>query len=502
MSRFQNLSLKTKLILIGLLSAAIAMLLASALMFAAEYTSYRDSMVRDLAIKAELVGDQCTAALLFNVRKDAEETLGALRVDPDVEYAAVYTRDGVLFARYWQQGKVQTWFPPSDPEGHRFGIDHLVLYRAIKVDGRRIGAVLIRSDLRKLHALLFRYLSAAGLVLAVALLVTYVVVSRLQRTITRPVVDLVRMMEDVSQRRDFTVRAVPSSRDELGALAHGFNQMVSTLQERDRDLNTHRKDLERTVADLTISTRELQEANKKLRDLDKIKSDFITIASHELRTPLTSIKAYVELMILKPNLIEEKKRRLLDIINTESDRLARLINDLLDLSRIEAGTMAWHLTDVSVADIIQNSLGTITPLAQNREQRMTTDIEPGMPLFRGDRDRLVQVVTNILSNAVKFTPNGGSIRISARWEPEPVPRIIVTVTDTGIGIPEEDLKIVFDKFQRSGDHLTSSVEGTGLGLAIAREIVEFHGGTIWAESVYGKGSTFTFTLALIRGVKV
>jgi signal transduction histidine kinase len=370
------------------------------------------------------------------------------------------------------------------------------------VDGRRIGAVLIRSDLRKLHTLLFRYLSATGLALAVALLVAYVVVSRLQRTITRPVMDLVRMMEGVSQRREFAARAVPSSNDELGALAHGFNQMVSTIQERDRDLNTHRKDLERTVADLTISTRELQEANKKLRDLDKIKSDFITIASHELRTPLTSIKAYVELMILKPNLIEAKKNRILGIINTESDRLTRLINDLLDLSRIEEGTMAWHLADVSVVDIIPTSLTTIMPLARNKEQQIATDIEPAIPLFRGDRDRLVQVVTNILSNAVKFTPRGGSIRISARWEPEPAPRIIVSVTDTGMGIPEEDLKIVFDKFQRSGDHLTSSVEGTGLGLAIAREIVEFHGGTIWAESVYGKGSTFTFTLALVRGVKV
>jgi signal transduction histidine kinase len=306
------------------------------------------------------------------------------------------------------------------------------------------------------------------------------------------------MMESVSQHKDFGVRAKLSSKDELGALALGFNEMLSTIQERDRDLDAHRKDLERTVADLKRLTWDLQEANNKLRDLDRVKSDFISIASHELRTPLTSIKAYVELMILKPNLMEAKKNRILGIINAESDRLARLINDILDLSRIEAGTMAWHLTDVSVVDIIQTSLTTISPLAQNKEQHIITDIEPGIPLFRGDRDRLVQVVTNILSNAVKFTAQSGSIRISARRDSDPLPQVVVSITDTGIGIPEEDLTIVFDKFQRSGDHLTSSVEGTGLGLAIAREIVEFHGGTIWAESVYGKGSTFTFTLALDR----
>jgi signal transduction histidine kinase len=121
-----------------------------------------------------------------------------------------------------------------------------------------------------------------------------------------------------------------------------------------------------------------------------------------------------------------------------------------------------------------------------------------MPPIRGDQDRLVQVVTNILTNAIKFTPPSGSIHVSARREAGPPPRVTVSVTDTGKGIPEEDLKIIFDKFQRSGDHLTSAVEGTGLGLAIAREIVEFHGGKIWAESSHGKGTTFSFTLPLDR----
>jgi signal transduction histidine kinase len=498
MVRFLNLPLKQKLILISLLTAAIAMLMAGSLMFAAEFASYRQSMVTDLTIKAEIVGNQCSAALLFHDRTDAEETLSSLRADPDIEYAAVYTRGGALFAQFDRTGKGGQRSLQPKGEGYRFEADRLALSRSIILHNKQIGWVLISSNLEKFYALLLRYLTAAVLVLAIALAAAYILVSRLQRTITRPVTDLVSMMERISRNKDFSMRAAVASADELGALARGFNDMLSTIQDRDRALEAHRRDLERTISDLEYSTEELRKANRQLTELDKLKSDFISVASHELRTPVTSIKAYVELLLAKPTLAPEKKNKILSIINAESDRLARLIKDLLDLSMIESGTIAWRITDVSLDDVIRDSLAGIMPLAQNKDMRMVTAIEPDLPPVRGDQDRLVQVVTNILTNAVKFTPPNGSACISARREAGPPPRITVSVTDTGKGIPEEDLKIIFDKFQRSGDHLTSAVEGTGLGLAIAREIVEFHGGTIWAESSYGKGSTFSFTLPLDR----
>jgi signal transduction histidine kinase len=498
MGRYQNLPLKQKLILIGLMTTAIAMLLSGGLMLAAELAAHRDEMVRDLSIKAEIIGNQCAAALLFGVRKDAEETLDSLRADPDIGYAAVYAADGSLFAKFQHEGNDYRGSPRPLREGHRFESGHLVLTRHITLHEKRLGTVLIRSGLRKVHLLVLRYLTAAGLVLVLALAVAYFLVSRLQRSITLPVMDLVRMMQGVSQYKDFSLRAGETGVDELGDLARGFNAMLATIQDRDRELEAHRRELERTISDLERSSGELQEANRKLRELDKMKSDFITVASHELRTPVTSIKAYIELMLLKPHMPAEKKSRLLTIINAESDRLSRLINDLLDLSRIESGTMAWRVADVSLDEVIRDSLEGVTPLARNKDLRVTTDIAPGLPPVRGDRDRLVQVVTNILSNAVKFTPPGGSVYISARLQTGPQPRVAVSIRDTGGGIREEDLKIVFDKFQRSDDHLTSTVEGTGLGLAIAREIVEHHGGTIWAESTYGEGSTFTFTLPLDR----
>ncbi len=495
MSRFHNLLLRQKLILSGLLTAGITVLLAGTVMLGTEIAVHRDEMVKDLTVKAEIIGNQCTAALLFNVPKDAEETLGALRADPDIKYAAVYTRDGTLFALYSRAGKTDAWFPQRPlTEGHHFGVDHISLYRGIKVRDKHIGTVLIWADLRKFHSLLFIYMGVACVVVVVSLVVAYILVSRLQRSITRPVTDLVEMMGDVSRDRDFSVRAPGTGEDELGSLARGFNEMLSTIQDRDRELEAHRRNLERTVSNLERSTTELQEANKKLQALDRLKSDFITVVSHELRTPLTAIKAFVEIILIKPHMANDRKTKFLNTINTESDRLARLINDLLDLSRIESGETVRRHEKVSLNDIIRNSVACIVPLAENKQHSVVTEIEPELPPIWGDRDGLVQVMTNILSNAVKFTPNGGSIHVSVRRDNG---HIAVSVTDNGAGIPEEDIEVIFDKFQRSGDQLTSTVEGSGLGLSIAKKIIELHGGAIWAQSKYGAGSTFTFKLPLL-----
>ena len=234
---------------------------------------------------------------------------------------------------------------------------------------------------------------------------------------------------------------------------------------------------------------ELAAANKKLEALDRLKSEFVSTVSHELRTPLTSIKANVELILLKPSLQQEKKHRLLVTINEESDRLTRLVNDLLDLSRIEAGTVQWRREEVSMNSVIRISLDAILPLLRKKGLALKTAVAEAIPAISGDRDRLVQVMNNLLSNAVKFTPAGGVIAVTARQEGQ---QLIVSVEDTGAGIPAEDIAFIFDKFHRSRDQ--AMTEGTGLGLTIARQIVEYHGGAIHVSSVYGAGTTMTFSL--------
>jgi PAS domain S-box-containing protein len=240
---------------------------------------------------------------------------------------------------------------------------------------------------------------------------------------------------------------------------------------------------------------QLQKANEKLQSMDEMKSNFITMVSHELRTPLTTIKAFVELLLMKQGMPEAQKRKLMSTVNVETDRLARLINDLLDLARIETGAMKWQIDEVSMEDLVLNVIESMALLFENKGLRVTTSFGSSLPRFSGDRDRLVQVVTNILSNAVKFTPAGGSIHVAVRREAAPG-QIVVEISDSGIGIPAGDLDLIFEKFHRSDDKAIAAIEGTGLGLAITRQIVEHHGGRIWADSTHGKGSMFTFTVPL------
>jgi signal transduction histidine kinase len=335
----------------------------------------------------------------------------------------------------------------------------------------------------------------------------------LATSIANPLGHMINVIREL-EKGNLHARVNLISNDEIGVLSESIDKMALQLEKDRNDLEDLNRNLEFRVTEktehltrayerlqasnqnLAIANRELEQANRKRHEIDQVKSDFISIVSHELRTPLTSIKAFTELILIKPKMSAEKRNKVLTIINNETDRLARLINDILDLTKIESGKLSWHVTKISLEEIIQTSVSGIQSLADNKSLAMTTGIKSPLPLIYGDRDRLIQVITNILSNAIKFTPQGGKIQITAHQGDTPKPQIVVSVSDTGIGIPTGDLNLIFDKFRRSGDVLTNNTEGTGLGLTITRQIVEFHGGTIWAESTPGRGSVFTFTLPL------
>ncbi len=353
------------------------------------------------------------------------------------------------------------------------------------------------------------------IVTVVALILAAGIGVLLANSISNPLGHMVSVIKEL-EKGNLNARANLISNDEIGVLSGSFDKMALQLEKNRSELEDLNRNLEFRVAEktnnltrayerlqfsnqnLAIANRELEEVNKKLKEIDKVKSDFISIVSHELRTPLTSIKAFAELILMKPQMQPEKRNKLLNIINGETDRLSRLINDVLDLTKIEAGKLSWHITKVSLADIIQTSVTGIQSLADNKSILIKVGLPEFLPSFFGDRDRLIQVITNILSNSIKFTPQGGKIDITARHEQAPKPQFVVRMTDTGIGIPSSDLELIFEKFRRSGDILTNDIQGTGLGLAITRQIVEYHGGAVWAESIQGEGSTFTFTLPLTK----
>jgi signal transduction histidine kinase/CheY-like chemotaxis protein len=256
---------------------------------------------------------------------------------------------------------------------------------------------------------------------------------------------------------------------------------------------------------------EARQARAAAEDADAAKSSFLSTVSHELRTPLTSVLGFAKiirrrlderLFPLVPEddrKIQQAKRQVMDNLNvvvSEGERLTKLIDDVLDLAKIEAGKFTWNMESLSIQDVIERATAATASLFEAKKLALVQNIEPGLPEITGDRDRLIQVVINLISNAVKFT-DAGSVTCAARLRDG---EIVVSVTDSGIGIAPADQPKVFEKFKQVGDTLTDKPKGTGLGLPICKEIVEYHGGHIWVESESGKGSTFSFTLPLKAGV--
>jgi signal transduction histidine kinase/DNA-binding response OmpR family regulator len=233
-----------------------------------------------------------------------------------------------------------------------------------------------------------------------------------------------------------------------------------------------------------------QESYERLKELDKNKTHFLSSISHEIRAPLSSIRSFSEIVLNYDDIGPETRKEFLGIINEESERLTQLTNEILDVVRLESGKTQWHMDTVDMADIIQMAAKTMLPLVKNKGLAFKTAVPKKLPQVRGDRNRLLQVMLNHLSNAVKFTSQG-SVKVGAEDMPD---EIKVYVSDTGEGIYPEEKEKIFDEFYRIGDDLTGRPKGSGLGLSISKKIVEAHGGRIWVESELGKGSSFFFTL--------
>jgi PAS domain S-box-containing protein len=248
-------------------------------------------------------------------------------------------------------------------------------------------------------------------------------------------------------------------------------------------------------------------------ELDRIKTDFIAVVSHELRTPLTSVLGFAKLIQknferhISPQFASDDRKSQravqrisdnLEIIVSEGERLTRLINDVLDIAKMEAGKIEWHPAAISLSDVVHRAATAVSALAQAKSLELRVEVQENLPAVWADRDRLTQVVTNLLSNAIKFT-DSGHVQIRAYHLQTPHPRLeigdwlVVSVQDTGIGIAPDQVSQVFEKFKRVHDTATGR-QGTGLGLPISKEIIEHHGGHIWIESELGAGSAFTFAL--------
>ncbi|GAB7022198.1 sensor histidine kinase [Salidesulfovibrio brasiliensis] len=275
------------------------------------------------------------------------------------------------------------------------------------------------------------------------------------------------------------------------------------------NLNRHlEQSVRNRTEDLVRKARELEDANRRLRELDEMKSAFLSSVSHELRTPLTSILGFAKLLSRdfeknflplaadKDRLLKRSSRIMenLEIIGQEGERLTRLINDVLDLNKIESGRMGWQDETVDLSEVIARAVQSVKGIyGQRSSVRLIRDIEPGLPTVTVDADRLQQVFINLLNNAAKFTEEG-AVTVRVRQDAD---FLRVEVQDSGVGIAAEDLESIFEKFHQSSVNIIKDKpQGTGLGLTICREIIEHYGGSIWVESELGEGSRFIFTLPI------
>jgi len=266
----------------------------------------------------------------------------------------------------------------------------------------------------------------------------------------------------------------------------GIDEVMDILDET-RQVIAYSRELEK-------ATSELKAANERLEELDQLKDEFISTVTHELRTPLTSVRSLAEILYENPDISPEQHSNFTGIIINESKRLTRLISQILDYQKMESGRMEWQISLIDLKDIVNEAVNATSQLIHEKNIRVNLDLPVTVPFVSGDRDRLIQVMFNLVSNAVKFCDNrSGMIDIKIVQEDE---HLRVDVSDNGIGISRENQDIIFEKFRQVIDASQGRPRGTGLGLTITKRIIDFHNGKIWVESEPGKGSTFSFTLPL------
>ena len=271
----------------------------------------------------------------------------------------------------------------------------------------------------------------------------------------------------------------------------GIDEVMDILDETSQVI-AYSRELERKSRELEAATSELRGANRRLRELDRLKDDFVSTVTHELRTPLTSMRAFAEILLDNPELPRSERERFLHIVVEEIERLSRLINQVLDLAKVESGRADWDITAVDLAEVIEESATAAAQLLAARQAELQVSVPEEVPSVPADRDRVKQVLLNLLSNAAKFCDEErGRVAVELAVE-DGVVR--VDVRDNGPGIDPEDQVVIFDRFKQGGQTLTERPQGTGLGLAISREIIRQLGGELWVDSAPGEGSTFSFVL--------
>ena len=478
MKFFQNRSIRTKIIILIVLVSTINVIISATIYYYYDKNVLHKNIEQKLKILAKVVAANNSATVTFNKPNEALNYLQTLKVDENIEIAKILV-NGNTFVRYKKNNETKEIIIPIKQYSDTiiFLANNVLVNTPLLLDKDTIAEIRIQYNTKVLQQKFDSYVEVILGIILLTLFTAAILALLLQKHITQPIFELQKLMNKISEEKDYSLRSHIDSKDEIGKLSHRLNEMLAQIQKTNTELN-HQK--------------ELAEASLKAKER------FLANMTHELRTPLNSIIGLASL--LHDTELNHEQRNYLENIKLSSDHLLAIINDLLEFSRIGSGKLHFEKNEFSIRLAVERIKNTMQYELKKRKLDFTCTIDKSIPhIVIGDDYRLNQILLNLVGNAIKFTPKG-KIEIIVKKILETKQKIDLEfhVKDTGIGIRKEKQKVIFESFTQENDATTREYGGTGLGLAITKQLVELQGGNIRVESEKGKGSTFIFNIPYLK----
>lgn len=469
-------SLRAQLTRAAMLTMLLATLLSAGALLAYELLTYQKAWGNDLRTQADLISRATAAALVFNDPKVARENLALLKARPGISAAAIYGPDGSLVATYGRDDLEQVPSRPAKSTDHgeaHFSGSNVEMTYPIEQDGERVGTLYLRAE-HNIWPRLLGYAIILGAIGVGSLGFAYYVFDKLQLRVTTPLVNMTQVAQEVVISRNWALRAPETQYEDVRVLVEAFNAMLAECGSR---------------------TSELERAQRELLMADRRKDEFLATLAHELRNPLAPMMNAVSLMQM-PTLAPEARSKALVVLDRQLRHMVRLIDDLLDASRIATGKLSLVKGPVDVVALVRAATELAEPSAIQNGLTLSISLPADAPYVDGDTVRLSQIFSNLLSNACRYTPRGGTIEVTVEHDDT---SIEVSIRDSGIGVAPEMQDRIFELFEQVNKSLERGTAGLGIGLTLTRQLVQLHGGTVSMTSGgLGMGSCFTVSLPLLE----